>query len=49
MIRITDKQRAMVVRLFTGGATMQNLADCYGVPVERIEGIVREALKGAQP
>ena len=44
MTRITNKQRATIVRLFAGGATMANLATSYGVPVEKIEAIVREHL-----
>mgnify|MGYP001587786116 CR=1 FL=1 len=44
MTRITNKQRATIVRLFAGGATMANLSASYGVSVEKIEQIVREYL-----
>jgi len=47
MTRITEKQRTTIVRLFAGGSTMDNLADSFGIPLWRIEAIVREALKMA--
>lgn len=47
MTRITEKQRATIVRLFAGGATMHNLAVSYNVAISRIEWIIREAMKQA--
>ncbi|MFN3076870.1 MAG: hypothetical protein ABT940_08340 [Alphaproteobacteria bacterium] len=47
MTRITEKQRITIVRLFAGGATMHNLAESYGVTVDRIEAIIRDAMKQA--
>ena len=48
MTRMTEKQRVTIVRLFAGGATMANLATSYGVSIERIEGIIRDAMKRAE-
>lgn len=47
MIRITEKQRATIVRLFVGGTTINNLAVSYGVSVDRVEEIIRDAMKQA--
>lgn len=47
MIRITEKQRATIVRLFVGGTTINNLAVSYGVSFDRLEQIIRDAMKQA--
>lgn len=44
MTRITEKERATIVRLFIGGTTINNLAMSYGVSCDRVEEIIREAL-----
>ena len=44
MNRITEKQRATIVRLFAGGTTIMNLSMSYELSIARIEQIIREAL-----
>ena len=36
MIRITEKQRATIVRLFVGGTTIINLSMSYELSITRI-------------
>lgn len=47
MIRITEKQRTAIVTLFASGTTIDTLARSFGVSIERIEGIIRDAMKQA--
>lgn len=44
MTRLTEKHKETILKLFAGGSTIANLAQSYGVTVERIEGIIREAM-----
>lgn len=45
MTRITQKQEQTILKLFAGGSTLSNLADSYGVPVQRIEDIIRKSME----
>jgi len=47
MTRITEKQRATIVRLFVNGTSITTLSVGYGLTIERIEGILRDAMKMA--
>ena len=48
MTRMTEKQRATIVRLFAGGTSIMNLSVGYGLTMQRIEEIIREAMKHAE-
>lgn len=45
-MKITKKQIGLIVRLFHGGSTIANLAQSYGLPIEKIEDIIRGAMLG---
>jgi len=45
MTRMTEKQRATIVRLFAGGTSIMNLSVGYGLTMQRIEEIIREAMQ----
>lgn len=42
--KLTKSQQAALVQLFASGTSMANLAQAYGVPVLRIEDIIRKAM-----
>ena len=44
MTKLTKNQRATIVRLFASGTSTANLAEAYGVSIERIEQVIREAM-----
>lgn len=45
MTRITEKERARIVRLFANGTSIMTLSVGYGISIERIEEIIRDAMK----
>lgn len=45
MMRITEKQRVMIVRLYQGGSSIPNLAESYETTIPRIEAIIRDACR----
>ena len=47
MTRITEKERATIVRLFANGTSIMTLSVGYGLSMQRIEGILRDAMKMA--
>ena len=47
MSRITEKERARIVRLFANGTSITTLSVGYGLTMQRIEEIIRDAMKQA--
>ena len=43
--RMTEKQQARIISLFASGTSIQVLAETWEISRERVEAIIREALK----
>ena len=49
MKRLSPLQRQRIVHLFQSGTTMHCLAETWEISVEKVEHIIREALKQSVP
>lgn len=47
MTKLTKNQQATIVRLFALGTSVADIAVSYQVPSDRIEQLIRVALRGA--